>query len=201
MLRPSFVPPEPIRRLRDLTRYRADLVRSRTAEKNRVEKLLDDACITLSVVVSDLFGVSGRDMMNQLISGQRDAAVLARLARAGMRKKIPVLQQALTGRFTDHHAFLLSTMLRRIDGINADIAELETQIEAVVAPFTAAVRRLDEVVGIGVTAASILICEIGVDMSRFPTAGHLTSWARVAPGVSESAGRRTGSGATGHGNR
>jgi transposase len=201
MLRPSFVPPEPIRRLRDLTRYRADLVRSRTAEKNRVEKLLDDACITLSVVVSDLFGVSGRDMMNQLISGQRDAAVLARLARAGMRKKIPVLQQALTGRFTDHHAFLLSTMLRRIDGINADIAELETQIEAVVAPFAAAVRQLDEVVGIGVTAASILISEIGVDMSRFPTAGHLASWAKFAPGVSESAGRRKGSGATGHGNR
>src|ERR1700716_4014435 len=134
-LRPSFLPPEPIRQLRDLTPLPRDSVRSRTAEKNRVEKLLEDACITLSVVVSDLFGVSGRDMMNQLISGQRDAVVLARLARTGMRKKIPVLQEALTGRFTDHHAFLLSTMLRRIDGINADIAELETQIEAVVAPF------------------------------------------------------------------
>jgi transposase len=201
MLRPSFVPPEPIRRLRDLTRYRADLVRSRTAEKNRVEKLLEDACIKLSVVVSDLFGVSGRDMMNQLIAGQRDVAVLARLARTGMRKKIPVLQEALTGRFTEHHAFLLSTMLRRIDGINADIAEVETQIEAVVAPFAAAVHQLDEVVGIGVTAAWILISEIGVDMSRFPTAGHLTSWAKFAPGVSESAGRRKGRGATGHGNR
>jgi len=201
MLRPSFVPPEPIRQLRDLTRYRVDLVRSRTAEKNRVEKLLEDACIKLSVVVSDLFGVSGRDMMNQLISGQRDAAVLARLARTGMRKKIPVLQEALTGRFTEHHAFLLSTMLRRIDGINADIAEVETQIEAVVVPFAAAVRQLDEVVGIGVTAAAILISEIGVDMSRFPTAGHLTSWAKFAPGVSESAGRRKGRGATGHGNR
>jgi transposase len=140
-------------------------------------------------------------MMNQLITGQRDAAVLARLARTGMRKKIPVLQEALTGRFTDHHAFLLSTMLRRIDGINVDIAELETQIEAVIAPFAAAVRQLDEVVGIGVTAASILISEIGVDMSRFPTAGHLASWAKFAPGVSESAGRRKGSGATGHGNR
>lgn len=201
MLRPSFVPPEPIRRLRDLTRYRADLVRSRTAEKNRVEKLLEDACIKLSVVVSDLLGVSGRDMMNQLISGQRDAAVLARLARTGMRKKIPVLTEALTGRFTEHHAFLLSTMLRRIDGIDADIVEVETQIEAVIVPFGAAVRQLDEVVGIGVTAASILISEIGVDMSRFPTAGHLTSWARFAPGVSESAGRRKGRGSTGHGNR
>jgi transposase len=201
MLRPSFVPPEPIRRLRDLARYRADLVRSRTAEKNRVEKLLEDACIKLSVVVSDLFGVSGRDMMNQLITGQRDAAVLAQLARAGMRKKIPVLQEALTGRFTDHHAFLLSTMLRRIDGINVDIDRLEAEIEAVIVPFAAAVRQLDEVVGIGVTAASILISEIGVDMSRFPTAGHLASWAKFAPGVSESAGRRKGSGATGHGNR
>ncbi|HEX5405359.1 MAG TPA: IS110 family transposase [Pseudonocardiaceae bacterium] len=201
MLRPSFVPPEPVRRLRDLTRYRTDLVRSRTAEKNRVEKLLEDACIKLSVVVSDLFGVSGRDMMNQLIAGQRDVVVLARLARTGMRKKIPVLQEALTGRFTEHHAFLLSTMLRRIDSVNADIAEVESQIEAVIAPFAAAVRRLDEVVGIGVTAAWILISEIGVDMSRFPTAGHLTSWAKFAPGVSQSAGRRKGNGATGHGNR
>lgn len=201
MLRPSFVPPEPIRRLRDLTRYRADLVRSRTAEKNRVEKLLEDACIKVSVVVSDLFGVSGRDMMEELIAGQRDAIVLAGLARTAMRKKIPVLREALTGRFTDHHAFLLSRMLRRIDGINIDIVELEAEIEVVVAPFAAAVRQLDEVVGMGVTAASVIVSEIGVDMTRFPTAGHLTSWARFAPGVNESAGRRKGSGATGHGNR
>jgi transposase len=139
--------------------------------------------------------------MDQLLSGQRDAAVLARLARAGMRKKIPVLPEALPGRFTEHHAFLLSTMLRRIDGSNADIAEVEAEVEAVVVFFAAAVRQLDEVVGIGVTAASILICAIGVDMSGFPTAGHLTSWARFASAVSESAGRRKGSGATGHGNR
>jgi transposase len=201
MLRPSFVPPEPIRRLRDLTRYRADLVRSRTAEKNRVEKLLEDACVKVSVVVSDLFGVSGRAMMDQLIAGQRDAEVLARLARAGMRRKIPVLTEALTGRFTDHHAFLLARMLRRIDGINTDIAELESEIDTVIVPFAQAVRRLDEIVGIGVTAASVIISEIGVDMSRFPTAGHLASWAKFAPGVSESAGRRKGRGATGHSNR
>lgn len=199
LLRPSFVPPEPIRRLRDLTRYRSDLVRSRTAEKSRVEKLLEDACIKLSVVASDIFGVSGRAMMAQLIAGQRDAATLARLARAGMRRKIAVLTEALTGRFTDHHAFLLATMLRRIDGIDADITAVEAEIEVVIAPFAAAAAQLDEVTGIGPTAAAVLIAEIGVDMTRFPTAGHLASWAKFAPGVSESAGRRKGSSATGHG--
>ncbi|MFD8501120.1 IS110 family transposase, partial [Amycolatopsis sp. NPDC059657] len=169
MLRPSFVPPPEVRRLRDLTRYRADLIRTRTSEKNRVEKLLEDACIKLSVVASDIFGVSGRAMMAQLIDGQRNAARLAQLAKAGMRRKIPVLEEALTGRFTDHHAFLLATMLRRIDGIDADIEAVETEIEQALAPFLAAVARLDEIIGVGVTAASVIIAEIGVDMTRFPT--------------------------------
>ncbi|WP_329057553.1 IS110 family transposase [Amycolatopsis sp. NBC_01480] len=201
MLRPSFVPPPEVRRLRDLTRYRCDLVRARTSEKNRVEKLLEDACIKLSVVASDIFGVSGRAMMAQLIDGQRNAQQLAQLAKAGMRRKIPVLEEALTGRFTDHHAFLLATMLRRIDGIDADLTAVETEVEQALAPFAVAVARLDEIIGVGVTAASVIIAEIGVDMSRFPTPAHLSSWAKFAPGVSESAGRRKGRSATGHGNR
>jgi len=127
MLRPSFVPPRPLRQLRDLTRYRIDLVGTRTAEKNRVEKLLEDACIKLSVVASDIFGVSGREMMAALIAGERDPKVLAELARTRMRAKIPQLREALTGHFDDHHAFLLNRMLHRIDGVDVDIAALDAQ--------------------------------------------------------------------------
>src|SRR4249919_3545750 len=130
MIRPSFVPPPPIRRLRDLTRYRAALISDCTGEKNRVEKLLEDAQIKLSVVASDIFGVSGRDMMAALIAGQRDPKVLAQLARARMRTKIPKLQEAFVGRFSDHHAFLLTQMLDRIDGLTASIDKLEARIEA-----------------------------------------------------------------------
>ena len=201
MIRPSFVPPKPIRRLRDLTRYRVALVTDASAEKNRVEKLLEDAQIKLSVVASDIFGVSGRDMMNALISGQRDPKILAQLARARMRVKIPQLEEAFHGYFTDHHAFLLSSMLTRIDQINANITALETKIEAEIAPFAEAVERLDQIPGVGVTAARVIIAEVGVDMSRFPTPAHLASWARFAPSVKESAGRKKGNGATGHGNR
>ena len=200
MLRPSFVPPPQIRLLRDLTRYRVDLVNVRTAEKNRVEKLLEDAHIKLSVVASDIFGMSGRDMMAALLAGQRDPKVLAELARSTMRRKIPVLEEAFIGQFTDHHAFLLRTMLARIDATTTDIAAVEAQIEELVAPFEAAVQRLDEIPGLGRTAAIAIIAEIGVDMTRFPTPGHLASWARFAPGVKESAGKKKGRGATGHGN-
>jgi transposase len=201
MIRSSFVPPKPIRRLRDLTRYRVCLVADASAEKNRVEKLLEDAQIKLSVVASDIFGVSGRDMMNALINGQRDPAVLAQLARQRMRVTIPQLEEAFHGFFTEHHAFLLQRMLARIDQINTDIAALETRIEAEIAPFADAVARLDEIPGVGPTAARVIIAEVGLDMSRFPTPAHLTSWARFAPEVKESAGRTKGTGATGHGNR
>lgn len=201
MLRPSFVPPKEIRRLRDLTRYRVDLVTEQTREKNRVEKLLEDAGIKLSVVASDIFGVSGRAMMEALIAGQRDPRHLAQLARARMRVKIPQLQEAFVGHFDDHHAFLLTGMLARIDALSADIARVEERIDAEIAPFEPAVGRLDEIPGVGRTAACAIIAEIGVDMSRFPTAAHLCSWARFAPGVKESAGRKKGNGATGHGNR
>jgi transposase len=200
MIRPSFVPPPEIRLLRDLTRYRVDLVNVRTAEKNRVEKLLEDAQIKLSVVASDIFGVSGREMLAALIAGERNPKALAQLARSRMRVKIPLLEEAFVGRFTDHHAFLLRTMLARIDETSADIAALEARIEELIAPFAAAVDRLDEITGIGSAAAHVVIAEIGLDMNRFPTAAHLCSWARFAPGVKESAGKNKGRGSTGHGN-
>jgi transposase len=201
MIRPSFVPPAPIRRLRDMTRYRIDLVAARTAEKQRAEKLLEDAQIKVSVIASDIFGVSGRDMMAALIGGQRDPNALAQLARTTLRRKLPQLQEAFTGHFTDHHAFLLGKMLARIDAISADITDLDAMIEEMIAPFGTASDRLTEIPGIGRTAAAVIIAEIGTDMERFPTAGHLTSWARFAPGVKESAGKSKGKGATGHGNR
>jgi transposase len=199
MLRPSFVPPPPIRKLRDLTRYRADLVAARTAEKQRAEKLLEDAQIKLSVVATDIFGVSGRAMMAAMVAGERNPKVLAQLARARMRAKITALEEAFTGHFTDHHAFLLGKMLARVDGINADIADLDAAIGELIAPFAAAVQQLDEAPGIGLVAAAAVIAEIGVDMSRFPTAGHLASWAKFTPGVKQSAGKSKGSGSTGHG--
>jgi transposase len=200
MLRPSFVPPPPIRQLRDLTRYRADLVAVRTAEKQRVEKLLEDAQIKLSVVASDIFGVSGRAMLAALIQGERDPKRLAQLARTRLRAKLGQLEEAFTGRFSDHHAFLLKTMLSRIDRASADIAELDRKIEAEIAPFGAAVDRLDEICGVGRTAAQVIIAEIGTDMGRFPTPAHLASWARYAPGVKQSAGKTKGKATTGHGN-
>lgn len=199
MIRPSFVPPPEIRRLRDMTRYRADLVAARTAEKQRAEKLLEDAQIKLSVVATDIFGVSGRAMMDALIAGQRDPKALAQLARARMRAKITALEDAFTGHFTDHHAFLLGKMLARVDQISQDIADLDTKIEELIAPFAPAVARLDEIPGIGPVAAAAIIAEIGVDMSRFPTAAHLASWAKFTPGVKESAGKKKGKGSTGHG--
>ena len=200
MLRPGFVPPPQFRRLRDVTRYRADLIGVRTAEKQRAEKLLEDAQIKLSVVASDIFGVSGRQMLAALIAGERDPAVLAQMARAAMRGKITALQEAFTGYFTDHHAFLLEKMLARVDAIDAGIAALDARIEQMIAPFTAAAQRLDEIPGINAIAACVILAEIGIDMGRFPTAGHLVSWAKFAPGVKESAGKKKGKNTTGYGN-
>ena len=200
MLRPSFVPPPPIRVLRDLTRYRIDLVGVRTAEKQRVEKLLEDAQIKLSVVASDIFGVSGRAMMAALVRGERDPRVLAQMARSSMRAKISQLEEAFVGRFSDHHAFLLTKMLARIDAINRDIADVEAQIGEQIVPFADAVACLDAIPGVGVANARVIIAEVGLDMSRFPTAAHLASWAKFSPTVKESAGRKKGKNATGHGN-
>ncbi|MEP7333464.1 MAG: IS110 family transposase [Terracoccus sp.] len=202
---PEFRATGPIRRLRDLTRYRVDLVGVRNAEKNRVEKLLEDACIKLSVVASDIFGVSGRAMMAALIAGERDPKKLAEMARSRMRVKITALQEAFaglpTGTFDEHHRFLLARMLSRVDRAEADISALDAQIEAHLAPFGDAVDRLDEIPGIGPVAAAVIIAEIGVDMTQFPTSGHLCSWAKFAPGINSSAGKSKGNGSTGHGNR
>jgi transposase len=190
MFRPSLVHPEPIRRLRDFTRYRRSLVRERSRERQRVEKLLEDAQIKLSSVISDLFGVSGRDMLDALAAGQRDPKVLAEMARTRMRAKTNELVEALTGFFTDHHGELLTIMLDNIDRLSAQITALETRIEELVAPFCRQVEQLAEIPGIGATGAAEIIAEIGVDMTRFPTAAHLVSWAKFAPAVHESAGTK-----------
>jgi transposase len=189
MCRPSFVPPQPIRRLRDLTRYRRTLVRDRTREKQRLEKLLEDAQIKLSTVASDILGVSGRAMLEALIAGERDPKVLAQMARARMRAKISQLEEALYGHFDDHHALICQMMLERIDDLTARIDELTDTIEEAVAPYAAQIACLDEVTGIGTTAAQDLIAELGVDMSMFPTAAHLVSWAKFAPQARQSAGK------------
>jgi transposase len=152
-------------------------------------------------VASDVFGVSGRDMMAALIAGERDPKVLAQMARRRMRSKISRLEEAFVGNFTDHHAFLLTKMLARVDAITTDIADLDREIDTHMRPFARAVEILDDIPGIGATAAQVIIAEIGVDMGRFPTAAHLASWARFAPGVQESAGKKKGASRTGHGNR
>ncbi|ONI92812.1 IS110 family transposase, partial [Saccharothrix sp. ALI-22-I] len=136
-----------------------------------------------------------------LIAGERDPKRLAQLARSRMRARLGPLEEAFTGHFTDHHAFLLERMLARVDAIDADIAALEAKVEEMVLPFAQATARLDEIPGIGPTAAAVVLAEIGPDMGRFPTAGHLVSWARFAPGVKESAGKKKGNAGTGHGNR
>jgi transposase len=174
MLRPSFVPPRPIRQLRDVTRYRADLA-ARTAEKQRVEKLLEDTQIKLSMVASDIFGVSGRAMLAALVAGERDPKVLAQLARTRLRAKLGPLAEAFTGFFTDQHAFLLGKMLGRVDALDADLAELDAKLQELIAPSPRAVDRLDEIPGVGQTAAHLLIAEIGADTGQVPD--------RRAPGV------------------
>ncbi len=199
LLKASFVPPEPIRHLRDLTRYRTTLTADRTREAQRLEKELEDAGIKLSSVATDILGVSGRAMLAALINGERDPDALAGLAKARMRSKIPQLVQALTGSFSEHHAFLCRLHLERIDQLTEAIAELSTRIEEEIRPFARQLEQLATVPGVGRTVAEVIIAETGADMTRFPTAGHLASWAGVCPGHHESAGKRK-SGKTRHGN-
>jgi transposase len=200
LLKASFVPPEPIRHLRDLTRYRTTLAAERSREASRLEKELEDAGIKLSSVATDILGVSGRAMLAALIDGERDVRVLAEMAKARMRPKIPQLVQALTGNFGEHHAFLCRLHLERIDQLSAVILELSTRIEEEMRPFARQLERLATIPGVGQSTAEVIIAETGADMSRFRTAGHLASWAGVCPGHYESAGKHK-SGKTRHGNR
>ena len=189
LIRPSFVPPPPIRRLRDLTRYRASLVHERTREAQRLEKLLEDAGLKLSTVISDVLGASGRAMLAALITGERDPQILAGLGDRRLRATPATLAEALHGNFTAHHATLARVMLTHIDQLTEAVAALDGEVDREMAPFTAERDRLDTIPGVSRRAAEVLIAELGVDMDRFPTPGHLASWAGMCPGNNESAGK------------
>jgi transposase len=189
LVRGSFVPPEPVRQIRDLTRARTTVVRERAREIQRLEKLLEDAGIKRSSVASDISGVSGRAMLEALIDGVRDPIELADLAKRRLRNKIPELVEALTGRFNEHHAFLARMHLDLIDQRTKAIEDLTARIEVVIEPFRGARDLIVTIPGISTTVAEVIIAETGGDMSRFPTAGHLASWAGTCPGSNESAGR------------
>jgi len=189
LLRASFVPPEPIRQLRDLTRTRTAITRERSREAQRLEKVLEDAGIKLSVVATDITGVSGRAILGAMAAGQRDPAVLADLSVRQLRSKIPALTQALQGRFSDHHGFLVDVHLRLIDQHTAAIDQLTDRIEQAMAPFRGTRDLICSIPGIATATADVIIAETGADMTVFPTPGHLASWAGVCPGHHESAGR------------
>lgn len=200
LLRGSFVPPVPIRELRDLTRYRKVLIQERTREAQRRHKVLEDAGIKLASVATDILGVSGRARLEALVQGTTDPAVLADLARGRLRAKLPVLQQALTGQFRRHHAFLLSELLAHLDYLEEAVDRLSARIEEQLRPFAAVVAPLDAIPGVNQRVIEGVVAEIGVDMRRFPSDRHLTSWTGICPGQRESAGKHT-SGKTRNGNR
>jgi transposase len=190
LLRPSFVPPPVIAQLRDLTRYRKKLIEERARETQRIQKLLEDAGIKLDSVVSDILGLSARQMLEALIVGVRDVAALAELAHTRMRPKIPQLRQALEGRFAAHHALMLRMHLDHIDQLSANIERLDMEVDRVICPFSDQLQQLITIPGVGRRTAEVIIAEIGVDMRRFATAAHLASWAGMCPGNHESGGKR-----------
>ena len=200
LLRGSFVPPVPIRELRDLTRYRKGLIHDRTRVANRLHKALEDAGVKLASVASDILGVAGRAMLEALAHGTTDPEILAQLARGRLRGKLPALRSALAGRFRSHHAFLVAQLLAHLDYLEEAIATLSTEIESRRAPFADQLTRLDSIPGINRRTAEVIIAEVGVDMSVFPSAAHLASWAALCPGNNESAGKHK-SGKTRKGNR
>lgn len=200
LLKASFVPPPTIRELRDLTRYRLQQVRERAREVNRLCKVLEDSNLKLTSVLTDVMGVSGRSMLAALVQGTTDPAVLAELARGRLRKKLPALRRALAGRFRRHHAFLVEQILAKIDYLDEALARLNAEIDDRLRPFEPTLARLDTIPGVHRTVAISVIAETGGDMSRFPTAAHLCSWAALCPGQNESAGKRR-SGKTRDGNQ
>jgi len=200
LIRPSFVPSREQRELRELTRYRTSLVQERSAEVNRLQKTLEGANVKLASVASDVNGKSAREMLEGLVAGATDTAALAELARGKMRTKIPELKRALAGQFAPHQRFLLAQQLAHIDALDLSIEAVTAEIEQRMRPFAAEAERLDGIPGIGRITAHALIAEIGVDMAQFPTPQHLASWAKMCPGLNESAGKRH-SGKTGKGNR
>lgn len=200
LLRASFVPPQPIRELRDLTRQRSQLVGERASVSNRVQKVLEDANIKLACVASEVLGVSGRAMIAALIQGETAPDRLADLARRRLRGKIPQLKRALYGRVTEHHRFMLRTLMDHVHHLDELIERLDHRIAAVMSPFDQAVERLVTIPGVNRRAAEVIVAEIGVDMSRFPSAGHMSSWAGICSGNHQSAGKRQ-SGRTTKGDR
>ena len=190
LLTPSFIPPPPVRGLRDLTRYRAQLVGEYARVANRIQKVLEDADIKLASVATDVPGVSGRAMLAALNGGNEDPAALAALARGRPRAKTPELTRALRGLVMDHHRFLLRTLLRQVEQLEGLIAEYGARIEEVAAPFAEAAARLESIPGLGGRAAEVIVAEIGTDMTKFPTAGQLASWAGPCPGNNQSGGKR-----------
>lgn len=200
LLKGSFVPATDVAAARDYTRYRAKLVDSRSSETQRLQKTLEDAGIKLDSVAADVLGASGRAMIEALIDGERRGRVLAELAKGRMRSKIPDLAMALTGRFSDHHAGLCAMHLKHIDALDELITSVDAQIETLMIPFAHARRLLATIPGIGERTAAVIISEIGVDMSFFPDADHLASWAGLAPANNESGGRRRPAGVR-HGNQ
>jgi len=190
MLRPSFIPPREIRELRDLVRYRVSLKHDHTRIANRLHKVLQDADLKLSSVMSDLLGVSGRQILSQLAKGNCDPVALADLARANLRGKLPQLRQALSGRFNAHHAFLLSRLLADLDNTEEAMAQVAQRIEAQLVPFAAELERLCTIPGVKQVAAAAILAEIGAEMSWFPSTADLDSWAGMAPGNNQSGGKR-----------
>jgi transposase len=191
----SFVPPKPIRQLRELLRYRRKLVESRTTERNRLLKVLETANIKLASVASNVFGVSGRLMLQALLEGGATPAAMAALAQGRLRKKRADLEQALEGRLDEHHCFLLQVQLRRLDSVDADIACLDARIDQALESCRTQWEVLQQIPGVSGGVAAVIVAELGPDMSVFPSAQHAAAWAGVCPGNNESAGKRMRAGA------